>query len=262
MLGCNRLSDVEKFRLPDMNNFITAELAFVSSGLGHVGRGNERGATTAAEATHAAGASVLLIGGGLCKPRCAYAHAGNIRRDQPLLRWLPWDKRYLLEQYTFVTGAMRQIARHSVKVVVAADPALALLLHRRSRRARFQVVYQDGLLLGPPWCSKFDHVQVLAPHYLEEGRQAGCDTRGWRVIPHLVDLKTFADEPAGLEERRKWLGPSYNQGEPVVLGVGISRVPAASGWIGWLPKWHGSRTGCGRTCCSLAIARTRLVPRS
>ena len=172
---------------------MTSRVAIACSGLGHIRRGNETWAATVADALHRADTTVTLLGGGpAVRVECPYVRLKNLPRETPITRaWLSWHHRYLLEQRTFARSLIRWLREHPHDLVHVADPALAWVLQRSSSTHGARVIYKDGLLLGPPWCGKFDHVQVLAPYYLEQAQAAGLNTRGWHVIPHLVNPTHF-----------------------------------------------------------------------
>ena len=225
---------------------MTPRVAIACSGLGHIRRGNETWAATVAHALHHAGTAVTLLGGGPdVRIACPFVRLKNLPRETPITRaWLSWHHRYLLEQRTFARSLIRWLREHPHDIVHAADPALAWILQRSTATHGARVIYKDGLLLGPPWCSKFDHVQVLAPYYLEQAQAAGLNTRGWHVIPHLVDPNRF--EPTSYPEfARAAMFPNRFPADAfVVLAVGdfspqsnkrldwivseVARLPAAA----------------------------------
>ena len=225
---------------------MTPRVAIGCSGLGHIRRGNETWAATVADALHHAGTHVTLLGGGPdVRTVCPFVRLKNLPRETPITRaWLSWHHRYLLEQRTFARSLIRWLREHPHDIVHVADPALAWILQRSTTTHGARVIYKDGLLLGPPWCSKFDHVQVLAPHYLEQAQAAGLNTRGWHVIPHLVDPTRF-QPTANPADARAALFPNHFPADAfVVLAVGdfspesnkrldwivseIARLPAAA----------------------------------
>lgn len=174
---------------------MTPRVAIISSGLGHVARGIETWAVTVAEGLHKSGGNVILFGGG-SRPqaRSPYVRVPNLRRDGWTRKFLSWDKAYLWEQITFARNLKRHLRPDRFDIVHAADPNVAQQLIAHCRRQNLALVYQDGLSIGPTWCSKFNHVQALAPFYLEQARATGLNTSGWRVVPHFVDARIFAPE--------------------------------------------------------------------
>ena len=203
---------------------MSALVAIACSGLGHVRRGNETWAATVADALHRVGTPVTLLGGGPHAPSAApFVRLQNLPRETPITRsWLSWHHRYLLEQRTFARSLTRWLREHPHEIVHLADPALAWILQRDSASLGVRVIYKDGLLLGPDWCRKFAHVQILAPFYLEQAHAAGCDTRGWHVIPHLVDPARFqpATDSARAAAREKVFSKRILPDTFVVLAVG------------------------------------------
>jgi glycosyltransferase involved in cell wall biosynthesis len=173
-------------------------VAIACSGLGHVRRGNETWVASVADALHAAGTQVTLLGGGDdVRVACPFVRLQNFPRESLLMRaWLTWHQRYLIEQRTFARSLVRWLREHPHDIVHLADPALAWIVQRSARSLGVRVIYKDGLLLGPPWCAKFDFVQVLAPFYLEQAKAEGANTRGWFVLPHLVDAEKFKPDYA------------------------------------------------------------------
>ncbi|MGE3313378.1 MAG: glycosyltransferase family 4 protein, partial [Limisphaerales bacterium] len=151
-----------------------------------------------------------------------YVRVPNLRRDFPVLRRLvPWSKRYLAEQLTFLRGLRRRLLAGPWRLVHLCDPDLALQMHWRRGGSGFRVVFKDGMCLGPQWCSRLDFVQVLAPHYRDVvAREAGVDTSGWFVIPHLVDVGRFRPPADRRAARRAWPELGLPQDAFVVLGVG------------------------------------------
>ena len=203
---------------------MSARVAIACSGLGHVRRGNETWAATVADALHRAGTTVTLLGGGPHATSAApFVRLKNLPRETPITRgWLSWHHRYLLEQRTFARSLTRWLREHPHEIIHLADPALAWILQRHAASLRVRVIYKDGLLLGPDWCRKFAHVQILAPFYLESAQAAGCDTRGWHVIPHLVDPARFqpATDFVRAAAREKFFGNRISRDTFVILAVG------------------------------------------
>lgn len=177
---------------------MTPRVAIACSGLGHVARGAETWAATVAEGLHKTGGNVILFGSGpRSNARSPYVRIPCLRRDGWLRRFLSWDKAYLYEQVTFARSLRRHLQPDRFDIVHTVDPNVAQQLISHCAKKNIALIYQDGLLIGPSWCSKFKHVHALAPYYKESAK---IDTSGWRVIPHLVDSKIFSPakiKPAG-----------------------------------------------------------------
>jgi 1,2-diacylglycerol 3-alpha-glucosyltransferase len=246
-------------------NSISA-VAIACSGLGHVRRGNETWARTVAEALCAAGEPVQLLGGGpLPDIRCPYRQIWNVPRDWfGWRRLLSWGRRYAYEQQSFARMLAWQFRGRAPEIVHTADPVLAYRLGKSARSLNYQVVYKDGLLLGPNWCKQFDWVQVLAPYYLEQAVAAGIDTRRWFVIPHMVRLDRFqpcADRPAA---RQRLLGSNIPADALVVLAVG-DFSPESNKRLDWIVQEiarHGPAADIHLVLCGQATPRQEQQMRS
>jgi len=200
---------------------MTPRVAIVCSGLGHAWRGNETWAATVAEGLHKSGGNVIVFGGG-ARPeaRSPYVRVPCSRRDGWVRKFFSWDKSYLWEQITFARGLKRHLRPDRFDIVHTADPNVAQQLIAHTKRQQLGLIYQDSLLIGPEWCSKFENVQVLAPNYEEEARKKGVATRGWRVIPQLVDTRKFSAVAEKEAIRRRLFGDAIDRSARVVLGVG------------------------------------------
>ncbi|HVY69591.1 MAG TPA: glycosyltransferase, partial [Verrucomicrobiae bacterium] len=209
-------------------------IALACSGLGHVRRGNETWAVTAASALHAAGVDITLLGGG---PRpggsCPYVQIWNWPRESALTRCLSWHQRYLLEQRTFTVSLRRWLRNHSHGITHIADPALAMGILKQARSLGTRVLYKDGLLLGPEWCARFDFTQVLAPWYLEQALATGMDTGKWFAIPHLADTTRFAPATDPARVRPALFSGSIDAKDFVVLAVG-DYSPGSNKRLDWI----------------------------
>jgi glycosyltransferase involved in cell wall biosynthesis len=188
---------------------MTPRIAIACSGLGRVARGNETWAATLAEGLHKSGGNAILFGSGpRAEARSPYVRVPCFNRNGWLRKFISWDKAYLWEQITFARNLRRHLRPDRFDIIHVADPNLAQQLIAHARKNSMALIYKDGLFIGPEWCAKFEHVQVLAPYYLEAAHAQNRNTQGWRVIPHAVDTKAFA--PARIK------APSA----PVVLAVG------------------------------------------
>ena len=196
-------------------------VAIACSGLGHMRRGNETWAHELAEALHAAGESVTLLGAGPLRTACPYRRLVTLPREHGVWRrWLSWLRRYQLEQYVFARTLRRFLRDGAHDIVHVADPQVAWWVRDALRGQPVTVIYKDGLMLGPDWNWRFDEVQVLAPFYREDGAARGADVSRWNVIPHFVDPAKFAPRLPKAEARRAALGDEVPADAFVVLAVG------------------------------------------
>lgn len=200
---------------------MNSRVAIACSGVGHVARGNETWAHGLAEALHAAGEPVTLFGHGPLAVRCPCSRIATVRRDHWLWRkWAAWGRRYALEQSLFALNLSRRLRTAGCDIIHSGDPQIAWGLHKRRPQTGCAVIYKDGLLLGPVWNRNFEHVQVLAPHYLAEAQRDGVNTDGWQVIPHFTDPDKFTPASDPLAARKAVLGEAVPRGALVVLAAG------------------------------------------
>jgi len=200
---------------------MSPKVAIACSGLGRVRRGNETWAHQLAEALHADGEPVTLLGNGPLRTACPYRRLITMPREHLLWRrWLPWLRRYQLEQFVFARSLLRWLRAGGHDIVHVADPQLAWWVRDRTRGGPVTVVYKDGLMLGPDWNWRFDRVQVLAPFYREDGAARGADVSRWQVIPHFVDTARFAPSAGTGGLRRTTSTEGVPAGAFVVLAVG------------------------------------------
>lgn len=183
------------------------------SGLGHVRRGSESWAQDLGELLGSQGHDVQLVGGAPLRTRAPYHHLRTVQRGSPMVAVLNERLRYVLEQALFTRALLAWLRRHPTDILHVSDPQVGWWLRREFWNSGPAVIYRDGLMLGPDWLWRFNHVQVLAPHYLELGKEAGADTSRWSVIPHFIDTDRFRPEgnrPAD----------AAAQDGPVLLAVG------------------------------------------
>lgn len=152
---------------------------------------------------------------------CDYTRVWNLPRDWFAWRpFLSWARRYAWEQQSFSLALDFHLKRNPAGVVHVADPVLAHRVSLRARARGYEVVYKDGLLLGPEWLRRFRWVQVLAPHYRDEAVAQGIPVESCFVIPHMVDPIRY--QPAvdkGLA-RQRVLGPDCPAEARVIMAVG------------------------------------------
>jgi glycosyltransferase involved in cell wall biosynthesis len=142
-------------------------------------------------------------------------------REHGLWRhWIPWLRRYQLEQFIFAWSLRRFLRDGAHDIVHVADPQLGWWVRDALRGRPVAVIYKDGLMLGPDWNWRFDEVQVLAPFYREDGAARGADVSRWHVIPHFVDAAKFVPSVTKPELRRRLPGREVPADAFVVLAVG------------------------------------------
>ncbi len=198
---------------------MTPSVAIAVSGLGRIRRGSETWATDLAEALHRRGEPVRVSGSAAVPTQAPLTRLWAVSRTSPLIRWLSPRHRYLIEQRTFTRSLIRQLRRDPPAIVHLTDPQVAWWVRQAFRGQGPAVFYMDGLMLGPDWNWRFDHVQVLAPEYLRAAQEAGRETDGWRVIPHFIEPSQFQATGDRRADRARYAG-DVPPTTPVVLAVG------------------------------------------
>ncbi len=197
----------------------TPKVAIAVSGLGHIRRGSETWAVDLANALHRRGIGTHLFTAGRIPTEVPQTALRTLRRNSIWIRWLDARRRYLIEQKSFTLSLTRALRANPFPIVHLTDPQVAWWTRDQFRQAPCQVAYMDGLMLGPDWNWRFDHVQVVAPEYRDAAARAGHDVSRWSVIPHFVDPVQFsASEDCGKHRAR--LLPGVDSEMPVALAVG------------------------------------------
>jgi glycosyltransferase involved in cell wall biosynthesis len=73
--------------------------------------------------------------------------------------------------------------------------------NRRKGLHNAKVILGHGTEESPKFLAHFDHVQELAPCYLEEGKSKGVSGKSWFAIPNFVDCERF--KPGDRQAARK-----------------------------------------------------------
>lgn len=198
---------------------MTPSVAIAVSGLGRIRRGSETWATDLAETLHRQGAPVHLYAAGPVPTSAPTSIVPTLCRTSVFLRFFNPRYRYLVEQKLFTLSLLRRLRSRRPDVIHLTDPQVAWWTRDALRDSGPPVFYMDGLMLGPDWNWRFDHVQVLAPEYLDAAGRAGRDTRGWRVIPHFIDPTQFQPSSSRQAERQRILETAPADGT-LALAVG------------------------------------------
>jgi glycosyltransferase involved in cell wall biosynthesis len=193
-----------------------------SSGLGHYLRGVEAWAEDLGQALDRAGVAVRLFKGGgeAIKPYetvlpCWSVYSRRARLASKLLRHYFWrwglDRPDGVQQLTFVRRLIRVAGEHDI--LHTQDPWVAHWVEQARRRGkiRSQLILAHGTEESLSFLRSFDHVQELAPNYLEEDRRQGVDKQ-WYAIPNFIDCTRFA--PVGRSMREDY---EIGEGDFVIL---------------------------------------------
>jgi glycosyltransferase involved in cell wall biosynthesis len=149
---------------------------------------------------------------------------------------------YVIEQLSFVPGMIRRLKREQPDVILFSDcnMAMRLLKFRNRTGATFKLIYSNGAPLSPPF-QGIDHVQQVAPPYLEEALAAGEPASKHSLVPYgftVPDGDPISD-PGDKAAIRKMLNLPADR--PIILSVGwISEVHKRMGYtieeIGRMPE--------------------------
>lgn len=197
----------------------TPRVAIAVSGLGHIRRGSETWAVDLANALHRRGIGTHLFGAGHIPTEVPQTALRTLRRNSIWIRCLDARRRYLIEQKSFTLSLTRALRANPFPIVHLTDPQVAWWTRDHFRKGPCQVAYMDGLMLGPDWNWRFDHVQVVAPEYKDAAARAGRDVSRWSVIPHFVDPDQFPSSKDARQHRARLL-PGVSSETPVALAVG------------------------------------------
>jgi len=194
-------------------------IAIAVSGLGRIRRGSETWAMDLADALVETGVDVRLFGAGPASGQVPVRRVWTLSRTSPFLMGFSPRLRYLVEQRIFSQLLIRRLRKERPDIIHVTDPQVSWWIRDAFRETKVPVLYMDGLLLGPDWNWRFDHVQVLAPEYLAAAQREGRETRGWHVIPHFIDPDQFRPWPDRRAARTRFV-PGVPEDRIVAMAAG------------------------------------------
>lgn len=182
------------------------KIAVASAFLGHVLRGVESWAQDLAAELHRRGADVTLFQGGgpsdvpYARPIRCPDHTdpfwGFVTRFTQHGLWrYGLGSPLHLQQVVFARHVARELHRDKFDVVHTQDPGTALILERARRKGQHgaKVILANGTEEPLEFLLQFEHVQELAPYYLDLDRQKGLPAdKQWFAIPNFVDCDVYA----------------------------------------------------------------------
>ncbi|MEQ8822385.1 MAG: glycosyltransferase family 4 protein [Sumerlaeia bacterium] len=148
-----------------------------------------------------------------------------IRRDNPVadrLAKLTGRNGYVVEQLSSLPAIIKVIREFQPDVVFSSEANLLFQLYKRRAKigVPYRTLFSNGGPTHPPFVRR-DHVQQVAPFYLEEALEAGEPEAKHTLVPYGIKVPSGVLEPVGVEEKaalRKRLGLPGDR--PVVLSVG------------------------------------------
>lgn len=164
---------------------------------------------------------VLFKGNGVPSPREEVLW--NVPRDAGIwggrTSFIPWQGRYLTEQFTFALSLWRRLQTNPVDLVLFSDIQIGIVLRRLSRISHGPVLLFSN---GGPFPAKdylaFDFIQQLTPGAHYEALTQGVSPDKMALVPYTVDTDVFYPNPQAGYGFRKSIGIAAD--ETVVLAVG------------------------------------------
>jgi glycosyltransferase involved in cell wall biosynthesis len=199
------------------------KIAIASAFLGHVLRGVEAWSQDLAAELHRRGLDVTLFQGG-GPPDVSYArHIPCPDHTAPFWKHLTRFTRHglwrfgmgsplHLQQVVFARRVVYELRNGKFDVVHTQDAGTALVLERARQAGRHssKVILGNGTEEPLDFLLQFDHVQELAPHYLERDRQRGLPPdKQWFAIPNFVDCNVYV--PGDRAQARQKFGIPPNR---------------------------------------------------
>jgi glycosyltransferase involved in cell wall biosynthesis len=194
-------------------------IAIAVSGLGRIRRGSETWAMDLADGLAEAGVDVRLYGAATASGKVPVRRIWTLSRTSPFLAACSPRLQYLFEQRIFSRFLIRRLRRDTPGIIHITDPQVSWWVREAFRGTNTPVLYMDGLLLGPDWNWRFDHVQVLAPAYLASAQREGRNPKGWHVVPHFIDPAQFSPLPDRRAARARYT-PGVTGDQVVALAAG------------------------------------------
>jgi glycosyltransferase involved in cell wall biosynthesis len=208
------------------------KVAIACSGLGNVKRGYE----TFAEDlfNHLKGEiDVTLFKGGRVSSKNEKV-LPNIKRNSILLGRekspLDWEKRYLIEQFTFSVPLAYELFKGKYDIVHFSDPQIGNNIYHLGKiwKRVPKLLFSNGGPTSPGHYMRFDHVQQLTPFYLEKGIEGGYSSQHMSLVPYGIDTKKFGQKTESNFRR------TYNIPENVFLVLSVGTINKKHKRMHWI----------------------------
>jgi glycosyltransferase involved in cell wall biosynthesis len=220
------------------------KIAVASTFLGKVMRGCESWAQDLAAELHRRGIDVTLFQGGGPSDVSYARHIPCPDHTDPFWKQVTRFTRHglwryglgsplHLQQVVFGRRVARELHRDRFDIVHTGDagPALVLERARRAGHHSAKVIFANETEESFEFLNQFEHVQELAPYYLELDRKRGLSPdREWFTIPNFVDCDVYA--PGDQAQARQKFGIPRDRF--VVLDVAALKLTHKR--LDWLAK--------------------------
>ncbi len=179
------------------------KIAVASVFLGEIARGVESWARDLAAALHRRNFDVTLFQSGpVTAPYarqvpCLDHRSATAKYLARLGRWGAWRWGFgtpqTIQQIRFARRLTPILEREHFDIVHMQDAWASRVLEtaRRKGRHHAKVILGHGTEEPLDFLLHFDHVQELAPCYLDQDRQKGVNGKQWFAIPNFVDCELF-----------------------------------------------------------------------
>jgi 1,2-diacylglycerol 3-alpha-glucosyltransferase len=181
------------------------KIAIASAFLGHVLRGVESWSQDLADELHRRGLDITLFQGGGPSDVPYARHIPCPDHTDPFWKHLTRFTRHglwryglgsplHLQQVVFARRVVRELRNGKFDVVHTQDAGTALVLEkaRQAGRHSASVILGNGTEEPMDFLLQFDHIQELAPYYLDLDRQRGLPPdKQWFAVPNFVDCDLY-----------------------------------------------------------------------
>jgi glycosyltransferase involved in cell wall biosynthesis len=170
-------------------------VAIACSGLGNVRRGYETFSQSLFNNLKDRINISLFKGGGNAAEREKVLL--NIGRDSLFLGGknskLSWEKRYLIEQFTFSVPLTLELINHKYDILHFSDTGIGnIIFHLKKISKRFpKLVFSNGGAISPEHYARYDHIQQLTEYQYEIGKKFCIDENKMTLLPYGVDTELF-----------------------------------------------------------------------
>jgi 1,2-diacylglycerol 3-alpha-glucosyltransferase len=220
------------------------KIAIASAFLGHVLRGVESWAQDLSAELHRRGVDVTLFQGGGPSDVSYARHIPCPDHRNPFWKQVTRFTRHglwryglgsplHLQQVVFGRRVAGELHRGGFDIAHTQDAGTALVLERARRAGRHsaKVILANGTEEPFEFLNQFEHVQELAPYYLELDRKNGLSPdRQWFAVPNFVDGDVYA--PGDQAQARQKFG--IPQDRFVVLDAAALKLTHKR--LDWLAK--------------------------
>jgi 1,2-diacylglycerol 3-alpha-glucosyltransferase len=148
----------------------------------------------------------------------------NIKRNSISLggekSLLDWEKRYLIEQFTFSIPLSYELFKGKYDIIHFSDPQIGHNIYHLGKiwKGIPKLLFSNGGPTSPEHYIRFDHVQQLTPFYHEQGVKGGYSPQQMSLVPYGIDTKKFSPKTESNFRR------TYNIPENAFLVLSVGTI--------------------------------------